>query len=101
MSARYCLICNDDEPSEYNPGKGTDFICSRCVQILLAADQDQLNRAYQRAREKRYINQAHAIESFLHEGAFDHERKTKKPKRSLVRKKISRVAGPSRDQLWT
>ena len=100
MSAGYCLICDDDEASRYNPGKGKDFICSRCVQILLATDQEHLNRAYQKAMDKGYINKAYAIDSFLHEGTFDHERKAEKPKRGLVREKISRLAGPSRDQIW-
>ena len=92
-----CLFCAGIEK---NCKPGTDFICSRCVQILLAADQEQLKRAYQKAMDKGYTNKAYAIESFLHERTFDHERETKKPKRGLGRKTVGRMAGPSRDKLW-
>ena len=92
-----CLFCAGIEK---NYKHGTDFICSRCVQILLAADQDKLKRAYQKAMDKGYINKAHAIASFLYGGTFDHERKAKKFERNLVRKRPVRTARPSRDQLW-
>ena len=92
-----CLFCAGIEKN-CKPA-GTDFICSRCVQILLAADQDQLKKAYQKAVDKGYINKAHGIASFLHEGTFDHERKTKKPERDLVRKRPVQAVRPSRDQL--
>ena len=101
MNAGYCLMCNDNETSEYTPGNGADFVCSRCVQLLLTADQILLIRAYQKARDTGYTDKARAIESFLSERTFDHERKAEKPKRGLVREKISRLAGPSRDQIWT
>ena len=91
-----CLFCAGIEK---NCKPGTDFICSCCIQILLAADQEQLKWAYQKAMDKGYTNKACAIESFLHERTFDHERETKKPKRSLGRKKIGRMAGLKRDQL--
>ena len=91
-----CLFCAGIEKN-YKPG--TDFICSRCVQILLAADQEQLKKAYQKAMDKGYTNKAYAIETFLHERTLDHERETKKPKRGLGRKTVGRMARLKRDQL--
>jgi hypothetical protein len=60
-----CLFCNQEEGHGYHPEKEIDFICSRCVQILLSAEQLHLKRAYDKAISKVYENKAHAIESFL------------------------------------
>ena len=94
-----CLFCGGGEP-DYRPEPKTDFICSKCVQIMLEADQEQLRRAYKLAMGKGYANKARAIESFLEERTYHDDRKTEEHKRNIGRKKIGRVAGPTRDQLW-
>jgi hypothetical protein len=93
-----CLFCCDPEPN-YKPETGNDFICSLCVQILLAADQEDLKRAYGKAIERGYTRKANAIESFLIEGVINNERKTKKSKRDLARKRPMRAARPPRNKL--
>ena len=93
MSADVCLFCNGLE-IKYKPETGIDFICSRCVQMLLAADQEELKRAYDKAIDKGYTNKASAIESFLiPEDKIDGQRKpaTKKRRRHSNRKRIDRT----------
>ena len=92
-----CLFCYDPEPN-YKPEAGKDLICSMCVQILLAADQKDLKRAYGKAMERGYDRKAKAIESFLIEGEVTNERKTKKLKRNMGRKRPVRKVRPTRDQ---
>ena len=92
-----CLFCGFPEPG-YWPDLDKEFICSRCVQILLSADQEDLNRAYHKALEKGYPNKAKAIKSFLIPEETN-VRETKKPKRGTIRKKPMRVVKPTRDQL--
>jgi hypothetical protein len=94
-----CLFCAGSDKN-YNTETGTDFICSRCVQILLSASQDDLKRAYIIVRDKGYTNKAKAIESFLDEEIFDHDRKTQQPKRNMVRKRPVRTVRPARNQIW-
>ena len=87
-----CLFCYDPEP-EYKPGAGIDFICSRCVQILLEADQQDLKRAHVKAIEKGFTNKAAAIESFLVPEGMNEQRKPgpKKCERHFNRKGIVRA----------
>ena len=93
-----CLFCCDPEPN-YNPETGIDFICSWCVQMLLAAHQEDLNRAYSEAIKRGKTREASAIIFFLIEGELTNEPKAKKPERSIVRKKPMRVVRPTRNQL--
>jgi len=93
-----CLFCCDPEPN-YKPETGIDFICSKCVQMLLAADQEDLKRAYSKAIERDKIREASAIESFLIEGEVFHDRETKTIRRNLVRERPMRKVRPSRDQI--
>jgi len=95
-----CLFCNNQEPS-YMSGSGIDFICSRCVPLLLGADQNDLRKAHAKAIEKGYRNKANAIESFLVDGGNDDDRKTKKSKRNMERKRPMRMFRPSRDKVRT
>jgi hypothetical protein len=92
MSADVCLFCNGLE-IKYKPETGIDFICSRCVQMLLAADQEELKRAYDKAIDKGYTNKASAIESFLiPEDKIDGQRKpAKKRRRHIDRERIVRT----------
>ena len=92
-----CLLCNAIEPN-FNPNADTDYICSKCVQILLAADQEDLKKAHAKAIEKGYSNKARAIESFLIPEEIN-VRETKQARRSLVRKGHMRKVRPSRNQL--
>ena len=94
-----CLVCNFHE-NNYKPGLDTDYICSRCVQILLQANTVELKRAYDKAIEMGYPNKARAIESFLQPEEI-YVRETKKPKCSSIRKKSMRVVRPSRNQIRT
>ena len=93
-----CLFCCDaDTDDKQEPGK--DFICSLCVQMLLAADQEDLKRAHGKAIERGYDRKAKSIESFLIEGEVTNERKTKKLKRNMGRKRPVRAVRPTRNQL--
>ena len=92
MNTSACLFCSDMEPN-YKPETGNDFICSRCVQMLLEADQQDLKRAHTKALEKGFTNKAKAIESFLiPEDKIDGQRKpAKKRRRHIDRKRIVRT----------
>jgi hypothetical protein len=94
-----CLFCGFPE-NGYRSGPDKDFICSRCVQLLLSADQEDLLTAHAKAIEKGYLNKARAIESFLFSETIN-VRKTKVNKRNMARKRPLRTARPTRDQLWT
>ena len=92
MSTDLCLFCNGLE-IKYKPETGNDFICSRCVQMLLAADQQDLKKAHAKAIGKGFTNKANAIESFLIPEGFDEQRKpvSKKRGRYSYRKGIVRT----------
>ena len=94
MSANECLFCNGMD-IKYKPESSKDFICSRCVQLLLAADQQDLKRAYTKALEKESTNKAKAIESFLIPEGINEQRKpvSKKRGRHSDRKGIVRTVG--------
>jgi hypothetical protein len=93
-----CLFCYDPEPeyklgTRYKPLAGFGFVCSWCVQLLLAADQQDLKRAHAKAIQKGFTNKASAIESFLiPEDKIDGQRKpAKKRRRNFDRKRIVRT----------
>jgi hypothetical protein len=92
-----CLLCNCQEPN-YKPGPGVDFICSRCVQLLLGATQNDLKKAHTKAIEKGCPGKANAIESFLDEGEY--YGKTEHSKRNMERKRPLRSIRSSRDKVW-
>jgi len=98
MNANDCIFCCDPEPNN-KPDKGKDFICSFCVQILLAANHEDLKRAYGKAIERGYAKKAKAIESFLIEAEVENDRKTKKPKRGAIRKKPMPMVRPTIDRI--
>ena len=97
MTEALCLFCNGKEPN-YKPGPGIDFICSRCVQLLLGADQNDLKKAYTKAIKKGCPGKAKAIESFLDEGEY--YGKTKKFKRNMERERTMRAVRPARYKVW-
>ena len=94
MSADVCLFCNGLD-IKYKPDTGINFICSRCVQLLLGADQQELNMAHAKAIEKGLTNKARAIELFMIPEGTDEQRKptTKKRGRHSNRKGIVRTVG--------
>ena len=92
-----CLFCNGQVPN-YKPGPDVDFICSRCVQLLLSLSRDELRKAHAKAIEKRYPGKARAIESFLIEDEYN-VRKTEKFKRDLERARPLRKVRPSRHKI--
>ena len=108
MKKKYvCLFCCSPELN-YEPK--TEFTCSDCVQMFSNADPKDLRRAYRAAINRKYLNEDHrsaceqeylrkakAIKSFLIEGE-NYERKTKKPKRNMVRTRSMRAARPARVQ---
>ena len=55
-----CLFCGKLEHETEN-----DSVCSCCVQLMLDADQADLERAYDKAVEKGNKNKARALQSFL------------------------------------
>ena len=90
-----CLFCGKPEKG-YKPSKSVDFICSRCVQLFLAADQGQLMRAYEKAIRLGYMPKASAIKSFLVE---DDNAETEEPERGMVRERFVQETGFTRDQV--
>lgn len=96
----YCLFCNGLEPN-YKPTAHIDYICSRCVQVLLSADQGQLQQASQYAIEKGLTRKARAIEKFLIEQEYTDDSKTESIRRNLVRERSMRSVRPSRNQMRT
>ena len=93
-----CLFCCDADTDD-KPEPGKDLICPLCVQILRAADQKDLRRAYGKAIERGYARKAKAIEFFLIEGEIINEQETKKPKRGAIRKKPMRMVRPTIDRI--
>jgi len=94
MTKTHCLFCGRPETGGYKPGPGVDFTCSRCTQLLLGADQEDLKKAYARAIEKGYPGKAEAIKSFIIEDEFN-VRKAEKFKRDMARKRPMRTLRPS------
>lgn len=92
MTAVLCLFCNQEEPG-YKPPVNTDFICSSCVQVLLAAEQLHLRRAHKKAVSKGYESKALAIESFLIPEGKDGKRPAKRNRKNINRKGITRTLG--------
>jgi hypothetical protein len=91
-----CLFCGQPE-KVFKPPMSVDFICGRCVQLLLAADQGQLRRAYEKAVRLGFVRKAEAIKTFLTED--DDNAETEEPERSLVRERFVQEAGFTRDQV--
>jgi hypothetical protein len=91
-----CLFCSKPEKS-CKPSKSVDFICGRCVQLLLAADQGELMRAYEKAVRLGYAGKARAIKTFLI--PEDEHAETEEPKRGMVRERFVQEAGFTRYQV--
>ena len=94
MNTGLCLFCNSPEIN-YKPQANVDFICSRCVQMLLGADQEDLKRAHTKAIDMGYLDKASAIESFLMEDENEQRKPTRYDQRTFDRKG---TAGAIRDK---
>ena len=92
-----CLFCCDADTDD-KPEAGKNLICPLCFQILLEANQEDLRRAYGKARERGYERKARAIKSFLIEDDVTNDRKAKKHKRNMGRKRPVRAVRPTRNQ---
>jgi hypothetical protein len=92
-----CLFCGKPEKG-YRPSKSVDFICSRCVQFLLSADQGELMRAYEKAVILGYAGKASAIKTFLIPEDDDNA-ETEEPERGMVRERAVQSFRPARDQV--
>jgi hypothetical protein len=90
-----CLFCNLQEKG-CEPPQSVHFICSRCVQLLLAADQADLRRVHEKAVRLGYMGKVDAIKTFLVE---DQDAETEKVRRNLERKRPMPTVRPARDQV--
>jgi hypothetical protein len=93
-----CLFCGRPEKG-YKPSKSVDFICSRCVQLLLEADQGQLKRAYENAVRLGYMVKTSAIKTFLI--PEDEHAEAEEPERGMVRERFVQETGFARDKMRT
>lgn len=97
-----CLFCKTYETTRRGREYKTDAdcICISCVQILLNATQDDLQRAYVKSLDAEYTDKARAIEFFLilNEGVIN-ERKAERSKRSMVRERPVRTVRSARHEL--
>jgi hypothetical protein len=91
-----CLFCGLPEKG-YKPSKSVDFIYGICVQLLLAADQGELRRAYEKAVRLGYTRKASAIKTFLI--PEDEHAETEEPERGMVRERFVQEAGFTHDQV--
>lgn len=94
-----CLFCGLSEKA-YWPDAGKEYICSKFVQLLLSADQEDLYQAHKKAILKGYTNKARAIETFLIAEELN-VRETQKSKRRTIGKMPMRLVRPTFDQLRT
>jgi len=85
-----CFFCNQEEGNNYKPEKNIEFVCSKCVQILLRADQEDLKRAYFKAIKHGYQNKAKAVAMFIEKEIKD-GKKPEKRRRHFNRKGIVRT----------
>jgi hypothetical protein len=96
-----CLFCGFPEIA-YKPSPEKEFICSKCIQILLLADQEDLYRAHTKAIEMGYATKARAIASFLiPEEKINDQRKpiSKKHRRHTDRERIVRTIGDQKKRI--
>jgi hypothetical protein len=96
-----CLFCGFPE-NGYRPDAEKEFICSKCVQLFLSADQAELMRAYNKAIEKGYPDKARAIKSFLIPGEkINGQQKpiSQKHRRHFNRKGIVRTIGDKKKRI--
>jgi len=94
-----CCLCREMErqfnffSGKHQPPRipeGTKkIVCSKCVQILLAATQEDLQKAHLLALEKGFQDKADAIKFFF-KGRDDYVPKARKPGTRVARKRTLR-----------
>ena len=90
-----CLFCGQ---SPYKAD--SEYICGRCVQILLNADQAELAEGRARCIEKGYSRKTRTIDSFLiPEGINEQRKPAKKRRRHINRKRIVRAIGDKKKRI--
>jgi|GEM_PF-6369364 len=66
MNNPACLYCGRPEPCRhYHPPAHTDFVCSRCVQKLIACSASELEQLFNRHYAKGCKNKTRALGIFL------------------------------------
>ena len=97
-----CLFCKDLRKN-CKPELGKGLLCSRCFQVLNSTDQENLKRLYDITIEEGNTEKTKMVKNFLviKDAGGTHDRKTKKSKRSLVRRPLMRLAKPAHDKLWS
>ena len=81
-----------------HPGGVTGLICSNCMQVLIGSSQDKIKVAYDKALNAGLMDKVKILETFLEEEE-QYDRKTKKPKRNLIREGPLRMVRPSLNQI--
>lgn len=89
-----CLFCDHCESGH---GSSCEYVCGACVQLLLNADADDLNRAYHKAVDKGYQRKAKAIEFFIEKENPNGQRKPK-PKKHGRHSNRARTVRPARNK---
>ena len=92
-----CLFCRQPGDGQYKPPPKTDFICWRCVMLLSAASQSELNKAHRKALKQNSHDQARAIESFLIE-RDSHVSETENTGCDMVRTRAVQAVRPTRNR---
>jgi hypothetical protein len=63
-----CLFCSQEDSGLKNkctPGRDVDFVCSRCVTILLGTEQSELKRGVEIAAEKNLVGKVESLKMFI------------------------------------
>ncbi len=100
-----CCLCQQEELAfnfftgkrqVVKPPEGTKkMICSRCVQILLAASEERLRKAYQMALEKDFLDKAEAIKFFFKGRRDEYVPEANHPRSCLARRRTMRRVSSS------
>ena len=103
-----CLLCGSPEikfnlnrsqhETVKHSGDVIGLICSYCMQILVNSSQEKIKAAYQKALNAGLMDKVKILETFLEEEE-QYDRKTKKPKRNLIREGPLRMVRPSLNQI--
>ena len=83
-----------------HPGDVTGIICSFCFQIILASTQEKIKAAYQVALDKRLLDKAKALETFIEVEHKEYDNgKTEKLKPDTLRRETLRMVKPALNKI--
>ena len=88
-----CVFCyREERRADKEAGA---VVCSNCIQKLLQASDEQINKAYHEALELGFTEKAEALESLTDdiEGGQHEQRRPKNHERHFDRKGIARLIG--------